>query len=90
MISVQNLILFLLFVQSLNSVEIDKIDLNMTNNLLIIGQHELTIHQNEMSTEMTANIVAHSVSVLKSASDGEKQARTSKCLWRRNSMEHGW
>jgi Dynein light chain type 1 len=72
MISVKYLIIFSLFVQFLNCVEINEIGGNTKDNLLFIDPHQVTIHQNEMSTEMTADIVGHSTSVLDRISDDEK------------------
>jgi len=78
MILLKNLILFSLFVQFLNCVQINEIILNTTDNLLKYGVHELIIHQNEMSTEMTASIVVHSGLELNMTSDDGKASENIK------------
>jgi len=77
MISVQNLIVFSLFVQFFACVKINEIGLNTKNNSLFID-HELIIDENEMSTAMTASIVAHSALALDKISDDVKASENIK------------
>jgi hypothetical protein len=72
MISVQNLILFSLFVQILNCIKVNQIGLQTTDNLTVIDHHEVIIHQNEMSITMTASIIGHSSLELNITIDDEK------------------
>ena len=78
MISVQNLILFSFSIQFLNCIKVNEIGLNTTDNLLFIDNHEVTIHQNEMSTEMTADIVGHSTSAIDKTIDDENLGKNIK------------
>jgi len=59
MISIAKLVSFLLFIKLVNCAAINEISSNPTNNLLV-GNREITIHHNEMSFEMAANIIGHS------------------------------
>ena len=71
MISLKNLILFSLFIQFFNCDEFNQISVITKDNLLIIN-HEVTIHENEMSSELEGNIIAHSASALDRISDDKK------------------